>query len=221
MTVERIEQLLANNQAFVAEQLRHDPRHFARLAQGQHPQFLWIGCSDSRVPPNLITGADEGDLFVHRNVANLVVQTDVNLLSVLQYAVDVLKVQHVIVCGHYGCGGVHAAMGAQRHGLIDHWLRALKDTHEHYADNALQGLDGDARFRRLVELNVVEQVSNLGKTVTVQDAWARGQPLWLHGWVYELDSGRILPQTSMIDGDAALHEVCRFERRRRLLEAAR
>src|SRR6185295_12806581 len=141
----RIEQLLRNNASFVARQLQLDPGYFGRLSEGQHPEFLWIGCSDSRVPPDRITGTEPGDMFVHRNIANLVVQTDMNLLSVLQYAVDVLHVSHVIVCGHYGCGGVRAAMGEPHDGLIDNWLRALKDT-QAYFSRELAALDDDARF---------------------------------------------------------------------------
>jgi len=207
--IARIEALLRNNQAFVQEQLRLDPSYFARLSEGQHPAFLWIGCSDSRVPPDRITGTEPGDMFVHRNIANLVVQTDMNLLSVLQYAVDVLAVEHVIVCGHYGCGGVKAAMGEPHHGLIDNWLRALKDT-QAYFWSELAALDEHARFARLVELNVVEQVYNLGKTSIVQNAWKRGARPYIHGWVFDLNSGFIRPQTSMINSDAAMQEVCKF-----------
>lgn len=207
--VDTIEQLLANNRRFVAEQLAHDPATFDRLAEGQHPQFLWIGCSDSRVSPNLITGTGAGDMFVHRNIANLVVQTDMNLLSVLQYAVEVLQVRHVIVCGHYGCGGVQAALGEHEHGLIDHWLRTVKDTRL-YHRRALEGLDETARFRRLVELNVIEQVHNLGKTSIVRRAWrAHGRP-WIHGWVFDVASGHLHPQTPMIGDDAALQAICKF-----------
>jgi carbonic anhydrase len=208
--VAQIEALLRNNEAFVQEHLRLDPSYFAHLSEGQHPAFLWIGCSDSRVPPDRITGTEPGDMFVHRNIANLVVQTDMNLLSVLQYAVDVLEVEHVIVCGHYGCGGVKAAMGEPHHGLIDNWLRALKDTHAYFW-NELAALDEHARFDRLVELNVIEQVYNLGKTSIVQNAWKRGARPYIHGWVFDLNSGYIRPQTSMINNDAAMDEVCKFQ----------
>jgi len=205
-----VDELLRNNRAFVQQQLQLDPHYFERLAEGQHPEFLWIGCSDSRVPPNRITGSDAGDLFVHRNIANLVVQTDMNLLSVLQYAVEVLEVKHVIVCGHYGCGGVQAAMGHGRHGLIDNWLRSVKDTQQYYW-RQLEPLDEAARFDRMVELNVIEQVYNLGKTHIVQDAWARhGRPA-IHGWVYELATGLIHAQTSLIDSDEKMAEVCKFQ----------
>jgi carbonic anhydrase len=207
--IQRIEELLRNNEAFVAEQLRLDPQYFDKLAEGQHPEFLWIGCSDSRVAPNLITGTEAGDMFVHRNIANLVVQTDVNLLSVLQYAVEVLKVNHVIVCGHYGCGGVKAAMGHQHHGLIDHWLRAIKDTQSYYWKQ-LQPLDEVRRFDRMVELNVIEQVYNLGKTSIVQDAWRSRRTPYIHGWVFDLKSGHIRTQTGLINTDEAMSAICKF-----------
>jgi len=207
--IDAIETLLRRNERFVAEQLALDPGYFRTLSEGQHPAFLWIGCSDSRVPPDRITGTQPGDMFVHRNIANLVVQTDMNLLSVLQYAVDVLEVEHVIVCGHYGCGGVRAAMGEARHGLIDNWLRVLKDTGQFFGDQ-LASLGSEARFDRLVELNVIEQVYNLGKTSIVQEAWKRGARPFIHGWVFDLASGFIRPQTAMINSDAAMHQVCKF-----------
>ena len=209
--IERIEQLLQNNKQFVADQLRLDPGYFDKLAEGQHPEFLWIGCSDSRVPPDRITGTSPGDMFVHRNIANLVVQTDMNMLSVLQYAVEVLKVNHVIVCGHYGCGGVKAAMGDVHHGLIDNWLRTLKDTQEYFWKE-LAPLDEQARFRRMVELNVMEQVYNLGKINIIQNAWQNGQRPYIHGWVFDLNTGYIHPQTSMINNDEAIQEVCKFQK---------
>ncbi len=207
--IAHIQHLLRNNELFVEEQLRLDPDYFKNLSEGQHPAFLWIGCSDSRVPPDRITGTQPGDMFVHRNIANLVVQTDMNLLSVVQYAVEVLEVEHVIVCGHYGCGGVKAAMGDAKHGLIDNWLRTLKDTQEYYWKE-LAPLDEHARFDRMVELNVIEQVYNLGKTNIVQGAWKKGNKPYIHGWVFDLNSGFIHPQTSMINNDAAMQEVCKF-----------
>lgn len=210
--IERIEELLRNNKAFVAEKLRLDPDYFDKLAEGQHPEFLWIGCSDSRVTPNSITGTEPGDMFVHRNIANLVVQTDVNLLSVLQYAVEVLKVNHVIVCGHYNCGGVKAAMGHADHGLIDNWLRAIKDTQNYYWKQ-LGPLSEQERFDRMVELNVIEQVYNLGKTSIVQDAWKTNRRPYIHGWVFDLRTGYIEPQTSMINSDGAMLEICKFHNR--------
>ena len=204
-----IEALLRNNRDFVEDRLRLDPGYFDKLSEGQHPEFLWIGCSDSRVSPDAITGTQPGDMFVHRNIANLVVQTDMNLLSVLQYAVEVLRVKHVIVCGHYGCGGVKAAMGTQSHGLIDNWLRTLKDTQRYFRPQ-LEPLADEARFRRLVELNVIEQVYNLGKTSIVQDAWRTHGTPFIHGWVFDLGSGRIRPQTPMIGSDAAMEAICKF-----------
>jgi carbonic anhydrase len=180
MMNDRIATLLRNNREFVDAQLHADPRCFERLAMGQHPEFLWIGCSDSRVSPNLLTGTHPGDMFVHRNIASLVVQTDMNLLSVLQYAVDVLEVRHVIVCGHYEYGGVKAAMGCAHHGLIDNWLRTIRDTQQLYW-RQLEPLPEVERFRRLVELNVVEQVYNLGKTSIVQGAWRRRRAPPIHG----------------------------------------
>jgi carbonic anhydrase len=207
----RIQELLRNNRAFAADQLRRDAHYFDKLAEGQHPAFLWIGCSDSRVPPDRITGTNPGDMFVHRNIANLVVQTDMNLLSVLQYAVEVLKVSHVIVCGHYGCGGVRAAMGDAHHGLIDNWLRTIKDTRDYFHDELAQ-LDPHARLRRMVELNVIEQVYNLGKTDIVQGAWrTTGKPS-IHGWVYDLDTGLINTQTGIISDNESVREICKFQR---------
>jgi len=204
-----IETLLDNNRQFVAAQLRVDAAYFDKLAEGQHPEFLWIGCSDSRVGPDRITGTHPGDMFVHRNIANLVVPTDMNLLSVLQYAVEVLQVKHVIVCGHYGCGGVKAAMGDAQHGLIDHWLRMVKDTQQDYWQQ-LAPLDEHARFRRLVELNVIEQVHQLGKTTIVRQAWRNGASLAIHGWVFDIGSGHIHPQTRMIGNETELLEICKF-----------
>lgn len=206
-----IDSLLAENRRFVAEQRALDPAYFEHLAEGQHPDFLWIGCSDSRVSPNLITGTGPGEMFVHRNIANLVVQTDMNLLSVLQYAVEVLRVDHVIVCGHHGCGGVKAAMEGHSHGLIDHWLRAVKDT-EQYFWRQLEPLEEAARLRRLVELNVIEQVYNLGKTSIVQRAWRERQRPFIHGWVFDVGTGRLDPLTKMIHSDEGVQEVCKFAR---------
>jgi len=205
-----IQQLLENNKDFVAEKLGEDPEFFRRSAEGQQPQVLWIGCADSRVPPNEITKTPPGDVFVHRNIANLVVMTDMNMLSVLQYAVEVLKVPHVIVCGHYGCGGVKVAMGDRQYGLIDNWLRTIKDTQNYYWKQ-LSVLSEEQRFDRLVELNVIEQVYNLGKTSIVQNAWKENGGPYLHGWVYDLSTGYIKTQTSMISNEEMLKEVCKFE----------
>lgn len=182
-------ELFENNRAWAADQLARDPAFFAELAERQSPEYLWIGCSDSRVPANQIVGLAPGEVFVHRNVANVVVHTDLNCLSVLQYAVDVLGVRDVIVCGHYGCGGVRAALDGSRHGLIDNWLRHVMDVAEKHADE-LESIGEDERcFERLCELNVVEQVANVCQTTIVEDAWARGQDLTVHGLVYGLEDG--------------------------------
>jgi len=210
MNQDVIGRMLQNNEEWVENQLALDPNFFENLSQGQSPSILWIGCADSRVPPNEITQTHPGDIFVHRNIANLVVQTDMNMLSVLQYAVDVLKVKHVIVCGHYGCGGVLAAMGTNQYGLIDNWLRTIKDTQNYYWKQ-LKNLDENAQGRRLVELNVIEQVYNLGKTNTVQNAWKDKTGLQLHGWVYDLKTGKIRTQTSQIGSEESLKETCKFE----------
>jgi carbonic anhydrase len=183
--------LLQNNQAWAAARVKQDPTFFTRLEKIQAPEFLWIGCSDSRVPANEIVGLDPGELFVHRNVANVVVHTDLNCLSVLQFAVDVLKVKHVIVCGHYGCGGIHAALEKQSHGLIDNWLRHVQDVELDYEDELALIADQQVRENRLCELNVAEQVRNVARTTIVQDAWRRGHDVQLHGWIYGLKDGLI------------------------------
>ena len=181
-------QLFERNRAWAAAITADDPRFFAELAERQAPEYLWIGCSDSRVPANQIMGLSPGDVFVHRNVANVVVHTDLNCLSVLQYAVDVLRVKHIIVCGHYGCGGVKAALEGTRHGLIDNWLRHVTDVGDKHADE-LASLPEEQRLDRLCELNIVEQVANVSQTTIVEDAWARGQALTVHGLVYDLHDG--------------------------------
>jgi len=181
--------LLANNQAWAAEMIRHDAGFFERLSRQQAPRYLWIGCSDSRVPANQIVGLLPGEMFVHRNVANVVVHTDLNCLSALQFAVDVLRVEHVIVCGHYGCGGVRAALRQEKLGLIDNWLRHVHDVRcKHRAQ--LDALDSELKQHdRLCELNVIEQVANVSQTTVVCDAWNRGQALAVHGWIYGLQDG--------------------------------
>ncbi len=184
-----ISKLLDKNRAWARERVRQDPTFFTRLEKQQAPEFLWIGCADSRVPANEIVGLDPGELFVHRNVANVVVHTDLNCLSVLQFAVDVLKVKHVIVCGHYGCGGVKAAMERESHGLIDNWLRHVQDVQRDHQKELRAIPEDNARVDRLCELNVIEQVRNIGRTTIVQDAWRSGHPLQLHGWVYGLKDG--------------------------------
>ena len=180
--------LFDNNRAWSERIRRQDPDFFAKLSGQQAPAFLWIGCSDSRVPANEIVGLLPGELFVHRNVANLVVHTDLNCLSVLQYAVDALKVRDIIVCGHYGCGGVRAALAGTKLGLIDNWLRHVQDVNQKHAAE-LTRLTPDAREDRLCELNVLEQAINVCETTIVQDAWERGQVLTVHAWVYRLDDG--------------------------------
>ena len=183
------QRLIENNKTWVAEQLQLDPSFFENLSKGQAPEYLWIGCSDSRVPAESITGTDPGEMFVHRNIANMIVHSDMNMLSVLSYAVEVLKVKHIIVCGHYGCGGVMAAMKNQQFGLIDNWLRHIKDVYRYYHEELDAIEDETLRARRFVEVNVQEQVFDLGKTSIVQNAWKNKQPLHLHGWVYDINDG--------------------------------
>ncbi len=183
-----LENLKDNNRRWASAKLSVDPGFFQRLAGQQSPEYLWIGCADSRVPANEIVGLDPGELFVHRNVANLAPPQDANYLAVLQYAVDVLKVRHIMVVGHYGCGGVMAAVDGQRRGLVDHWLHPIREI---YADHrqALEAMEPAARFDRLCELNVTRQVRNVASDVFVQEAWSRGQALSVHGWVYSIADG--------------------------------
>jgi carbonic anhydrase len=180
--------LFDNNRAWAAEMTRDDPDFFRRLASQQAPRYLWIGCSDSRVPATQITGLLPGEMFVHRNIANVVVHTDLNCLSTIQFAVDVLKVEHIIVCGHYDCGGVLAALRDDKVGLADNWLRHVQDVRSKHQPQ-LDGLAPEARQQRLCELNVIEQVINVSKTTVVRDAWSRGQSLAIHSWVYDLRDG--------------------------------
>jgi carbonic anhydrase len=186
-----LDKLLENNRAWSREMLSQDRNFFSRLAQQQSPQYLWIGCSDSRVPANQITGLAPGEVFVHRNIANVVVPTDLNCLSVMQYAVDVLKVEHILVVGHYGCGGVHAALTGTRVGLADNWLRHVADVADKHQPRIDEIGLPSMKHARLCELNVIEQVMNVCQTTIVRDAWARGQPLSVHGWVYSLLDGRV------------------------------
>ncbi|MBL7792719.1 MAG: carbonate dehydratase [Saprospiraceae bacterium] len=189
--MQRFEQLLLENKAWAKEMVAEDPEFFERLANIQKPEFLWIGCSDSRVPPDKITQTQPGEIFIHRNVANLVIHTDLNLLSVLQYAVEVLKVKHIIVCGHYGCGGVKAALSRSSFGIINKWLRHIKDVYRLHTSE-IDGLaTEEERVNRLVELNIKEQVLNLAKTSIVQRAWKFENQPHLHGWVYDLHDGII------------------------------
>jgi len=202
--VKTLKQLFDNNRAWSERMRRRDPDFFRRLSGQQYPEYLWIGCSDSRVPANEIVDLLPGELFVHRNVANLVVHTDLNCLSVMQFAVDILKVRHIIVCGHYGCSGVQAALRRARIGLSDNWLRHVQDVHEKHA--ALLAQDtGEAAAAKLCELNVIEQVMNVCQTTIALDAWARGQPLAVHGWIYGLKDGllRDLDVTIELPDEAA------------------
>ena len=201
--MESLAELFDRNRVWAREITARDPRFFETLSQQQSPRYLWIGCSDSRVPANEIVGLLPGELFVHRNVANVVVHTDLNCLSVLQYAVDVLRVEHVIVCGHYGCGGVRAAFEGASLGLINNWLRHVQDVHEQHREAIAAA--GELAVDRLCELNVIEQVRHVAATTIVQDAWRRSQPLTLHGWVYGLRDGllRDLGFTAAGAGDVA------------------
>jgi len=187
--VEELRGLFRNNRRWARRIRRSDRSFFDKLAHQQSPRYLWIGCSDSRVPANEIVGLLPGELFVHRNIGNLVVHTDLNCLSVIQFAVDVLKIRHIIVCGHYGCSGVRAALMKERHGLVDNWLRHIQDVRQQH-ERSLRAVRGRARLAdRLCELNVAEQVSNVCRTSVVEDAWARGQALMVHGWIYGIRDG--------------------------------
>ncbi|MFK6999809.1 carbonate dehydratase [Flavobacterium oreochromis] len=203
--------LLDNNKKWVDTKLNQDPNFFKDLAQGQNPPLLWIGCSDSRVPANEITGTKAGEVFVHRNIANMVVHTDMNMLSVLDYAVNVLKVRHVIVCGHYGCGGVKAAMGNSSFGVIDNWIRHIKDIYRFNKEKLNSIENEEERFNKFVELNVKEQVLNLAKTSIVQTAWKNGQELYLHGWVYGLNSGYVTDLQVNFSSNSDLHEMYQLD----------
>jgi carbonic anhydrase len=187
--MQSLKELFENNRIWAENITKHDPEFFAKLSRQQTPDYLWIGCSDSRVPANEIVGLLPGELFVHRNVANLVVHTDLNCLSVMQFAVDALKVKHVIVCGHYGCGGVKAALRGERLGLIDNWLRHVQDVRQKHHAHLSMMSDVSKRSDKLCELNVVEQVINVCQTTIVQDAWTRGQQLAVHGWIYAIHDG--------------------------------
>lgn len=206
------EKLILQNKAWASEQVEKDPEYFHRLAEGQKPRFLWIGCSDSRVPANEITETHPGDVFVHRNIANLVVHTDLNLLAVLQYAVEALKIEHIIVCGHYGCGGIKAALSHANLGLMNKWLRNIKDVYRmHFAEFESLKTE-DEKVNHLVEINVQEQVTNLAKTSIVQKAWKNNHPLVLHGWVYNMDDGLIKEVDEMKPGSHhELDDIYRFE----------
>jgi len=203
--------LLENNKKWVAEKLSLDPDFFIKLAQGQKPPVLWIGCSDSRVPANEIIGAPPGEVFVHRNIANMVVHSDMNLLSVLDYAVNVLEVKHIIVCGHYGCGGVQTAMSNSHVGLIDNWIRHIKDVYRMNYNELKVIEDSKDRVNRFIELNVFEQVCNLAKTSIVQAAWERKADLHLHGWVYDVADGLIKDLNVNLADNSSLQEVYKLD----------
>ncbi|NNT71422.1 carbonate dehydratase [Flavobacterium sp. IMCC34852] len=203
--------ILDNNKKWVETQLAIDADYFKDLSKGQNPPLLWIGCSDSRVPANEIIGAKPGEVFVHRNIANMVIHSDMNMLSVLDYAVNVLKVKHIIVCGHYGCGGVKAAMGNQSIGLIDNWIRHIKDIYRLHEDYLNSFQDEDERFNRFVEINAQEQVFDLAKTSIVQNAWKKGQELTLHGWAYGLNSGYVTDLGVNMTSSDDLDEVYRLK----------
>ncbi len=195
-----LKDLINNNRAWSEAKTEVDPQFFKRLAAQQSPEYLWIGCSDSRVPANEIVGLDPGELFVHRNVANLAPPQDANYLSVLQYAVEVLKVRHIMVVGHYGCGGVAAAVDGHRHGLIDHWLHPIRETYDENRKDLESFSEGTERMNRLCELNVIRQVRNVASDVFVQDAWSRGQVLAVHGWVYSLSNGLVTDLKASVAG---------------------
>jgi carbonic anhydrase len=211
MSMDGYKRLLDYNQRWIAERIAERPDYFTRLKDVQDPEYVWIGCSDSRVPAETVTGCQPGDLFVHRNVANQVVHTDLNMLTVISFAVErLLRVKHIIVCGHYGCGGVKAAMSRRDFGLINRWLQNIKDCAErHHTElNALP--DEEARLRRLVELNVVEQVDHLAKTTVIQRAWKKEGRPWLHAWVYDMHSGRLKELVRRTSTDLP-HPVHRYD----------
>lgn len=204
MTV--LNNLLDNNRAWADEMTRQDPEFFSRLSKQQAPHYLWIGCSDSRVPANQIVGLLPGDMFVHRNVANVVVHSDLNCLSTIQFAVDVLRVGHIIVCGHYGCGGVLAALRDEKHGLVDNWLRHVQDVKFKHKSEVDALATEPERHKRLCELNVIEQVVNVSNTTVVRDAWARGQELAIHGLVYDVRDGLLRDLSMCVEGEAEVAE---------------
>lgn len=210
--MEKYNQLLLQNRAWVAQKLEDDKDFFNKLANVQKPEFLWIGCADSRVPANEITGTQPGEVFVHRNIANMVVHTDMNMLSVLDYAVNVLEVKHVIVCGHYGCGGVRAAMTNKKFGLIDNWIRHIKDVYRFHQEELDAIDDLKQREDRFIELNVIEQVYDLAKTSIIQNSWQkRGLP-YIHGWVYDIRNGIIKDLEVTMHDDSEMPDVYKFER---------
>lgn len=203
--------LLENNKKWVAQKLALDPDFFENLYKGQKPPLLWIGCADSRVPANQIIGAQPGEVFVHRNIANMVIHTDMSMLSVVDYAVNVLQVKHIIVCGHYGCGGVQAAMSNKSYGVIDNWIRHIKNTYRLHKKTLDAIEDENKRFDRFVEINVSEQIFDLAKTSIVQNAWKNNQQLMLHGWVYSVRRGVIQEVVTGIENNSKLDEVYQLD----------
>ncbi len=206
-----LKQLFENNRQWSKKKKKNDPEFFSRLVKQQKPQYLWIGCSDSRVPANEIVGLQPGELFVHRNIANVVIHTDLNCLSVMQYAVDELKVKHIIVTGHYGCGGVQAAMEDKQLGLVDNWLRSIKDIYHYFRDELKQYTSDESRLNRLCELNVAAQVSNVCHSQIVQNAWARGQELTVHGWIYSLQDGKLSDLNVTVDALEQIPSIYRLD----------
>ncbi len=204
------QQLLQGNKQYAEKKIAQDPDYFNNLAKGQTPSYLWIGCSDSRVPANEITSTQSGEIFVHRNIANMVVPTDSNLLSVLEYAVKFLKVKHIIVCGHYGCGGVATALTNTYHGYVDNWLQNIKDVYHKHSEELAAIVDEKLKLQRLTELNVIEQVRNLAKTTIVQQAWAERE-LDLHGWVYGLNTGLVKDLSVIHNSSEDIDPIYRFE----------
>jgi carbonic anhydrase len=204
--------LFENNRAWAGDMTRQDPEFFRRLSSQQTPKYLWIGCSDSRVPANQIVGLVPGEMFVHRNVANVVIHTDLNCLSAMQFAVDVLQVGHIIVCGHYGCGGVLAALRDEKYGLIDNWLRHVQDVRFKHAGQLTELETEKQRHDRLCELNVIEQVANVSQTTVVRDAWSRGQSLAVHGWVYDIADGLLQDLDVCVTTEAELNACARAAR---------
>ncbi|MDQ3050877.1 MAG: carbonate dehydratase [Bacteroidota bacterium] len=206
-----IKKLLDSNRNWVKSKLISDPQYFNKLSQIHEPKVLWIGCSDARVPANEITGTAPGDIFVHRNISNMVVHSDMNMLSVLSYAVEVLMVKHIIVCGHYSCGGISAAMSSKSFGLIDNWLRHIKDVYRIHAEELEAIKDESIRYKRLVELNVKQQVYNLCKTSIVQSAWNKGEFPYIHGWVYDVHDGILNDMDVTFNNNAELSHMYKFE----------
>ena len=205
------QKLLLANKLWATEKVKAEPEYFDKLVNVQSPEFLWIGCADSRVPADQLTGTQPGEIFVHRNIANLVVHTDINLLSVLQYAVEHLKVKHVMVVGHYNCGGVKAAMGNQDLGLINKWIRNIKEVYEKHEAEVEAIINEQSRFDRMVELNVEEQVKNLAKTTIIQKSWATNNIPHLHGWVYDLHNGLIKPIIEIEPDEFPINEIYRYQ----------